>query len=127
MSKKIKIASVRAGGFWRCGRHFTKTGTVAKVSDFTEAELERLKNEPLLRVTNAGPDDEQAVVERAETIAEAIRTLEAKDFQRDGKPKLDALADLIGDDLGKITGTERDAVWGQLKEDGFEAPKPSTD
>lgn len=127
MSKKILIASVMAGGFWRCGRHFTKTGAVFAVSEFTEAELERLKQEPMLRVRDAEPNDETAVEERAETIAEAIRTLEAKDFQRDGKPKLDALTDLIGGDLGKITGAERDAVWNALKEDGFEAPKPSAD
>ncbi|MCF6432915.1 hypothetical protein [Leisingera sp. MMG026] len=122
MSKKIKIASVRAGGFWRCGRHFTKTGTVAQVSDFTEADLERLKNEPLLRVTDAGPDDEQAVEERAETIAEAIKTLTAEDFQKDGKPKLDALKSLVGDELGKISTAERDAVWDNLTGGGFTAP-----
>ncbi len=122
---KLKISSVPANGFWRCGRHFTKTGVIVTASDFSEPQLERLKGEPMLRVVPATKDDAGLAEERAAAIAAGIKTLAAQDFQRDGKPKLDALNELLGDELGKIAAPERNEIWDQLIEEGFEAPKPA--
>jgi hypothetical protein len=121
----IKIAAVPAAGFYRCGKFFPKSGVVVDPKSFTDAQLERLKAEPMLRVTPASDDDESQIEARAEQIAEGIRTLAAVDFQKDGKPKVDALNDLLGDDLGKITATERNGVWDQLLASEFKAPEPA--
>ncbi len=121
---KLKISAVPANGFWRCGRHFTKSGVLVSASDFTDDQLERLRNEPMLRVAQATKGDAGLAEERAIAIAEGIKTLAAQDFQRDGKPKLDALNELLGDDLGKIAAPERNEIWDLLIEEGFEAPNP---
>lgn len=122
MSGKVLISAVVTAGFWRCGRHFTKSGVVVDVDDFNELEWERLKSEPMLRIKEATKKDAAELDERAARIADGIATLEAVDFQRDGKPRLESLNALLGDDLGKITGVERDAVWAVMKENNFEAP-----
>ena len=122
---KLKISSVPANGFWRCGRHFTKTGVLVKASDFTEQQLKRLNDEPMLRVVPATKDDAGLAEERVASIVAGIKTLAAQDFQRDGKPKLDALDELLGDELGKIAAPERNEIWDQLINEGFEAPKPA--
>ncbi|PID95875.1 MAG: hypothetical protein CSA85_00185 [Alphaproteobacteria bacterium] len=126
MTGKFLIAATVAAGFWRCGRHFTESGIVVDGSDFTEEQWERLKAEAKLRVEEVPEDDDAGPDERAVRIAEGITTLSAEDFQRDGKPKLDSLNALLGDELGKITGAERDAVWRVVKEGGFEAPTASS-
>lgn len=126
MAKKFLICAAVATGFWRCGRHFTESGVVADAADFTEKQWGRLKAEAKLRVTEASEDDVAVVAGRLEKIAEAITSFAAEDFQRDGKPKLDSLNALLGDELGKITGAERDLVWEALKENGFEAPSASS-
>ncbi|MFC4213995.1 hypothetical protein ACFP4H_12715 [Pseudophaeobacter arcticus] len=122
---KLKISSVSANGFWRCGRHFTKTGVLVTASDFSEKQLERLKGEPMLRVAPATKEDAGLAEERAAAIAAGIKTLAAQDFQRDGKPKIDALNELLGDELGKIAVPERNEIWDQLVRGGFKAPEPA--
>ena len=129
MSMMIKIAATVATGFWRCGKHFTKDGVTVVLSDFTTEQWERLKAEPMLHLSEAdgkaGTEPTVSDIERSDTISGGIRILTAEDFQKDGKPRLEALNTLLGDELGKITGAERDAVWDQLKEDGFTAPEPT--
>lgn len=120
----LKISALSANGFWRCGRHFTKSGVLVSTSDFTDKQLERLRNEPKLRVANATKADAGIAEERAAAIEEGIRSLAAQDFQRDGKPKLEALSILLGDKFGKIAAPERNEIWDRLVEGGFEAPKP---
>lgn len=126
MTGKFLIAATVAAGFWRCGRHFTQSGIVVDAAEFTEEEWVRLKAEAKLRIKEASDDDAAAIEERLEKIAEAVATFSVEDFQRDGKPKLDSLNALLGDELGKISGAERDRVWEAMKENGFEAPTASS-
>ncbi len=123
LSGLLKIAAISATGFYRCGRYFPQGGVVAQASDFTEDELKRLAEEPMLRITAASDDDAENAEIRAEKIADAIRTLGSEDFQKDGKPKVEALNVLLGDELGKVTATERNTIWGLLIDEGF---KPSS-
>ncbi|AZV77893.1 hypothetical protein EBB79_08280 [Parasedimentitalea marina] len=120
----IKIAAVPAAGFHRCGKFFPKSGVIVDPKSFSEEQLERLKDEPMLRVTPASDDDESRAEARAEQIAEGIRSLAAADYQKDGKPKVDALNDLLGDDLGKITASERNGIWDHMLAEDFKAPEP---
>ena len=76
----------------------------------------------MLRIKEASDEDAAGAEERLEQIAQAVATFNAEDFQRDGKPKLESLNALLGDELGKVTGAERDRVWAAMKENGFEAP-----
>lgn len=122
MIGKFLITATVAAGFWRCGKHFTQSGVLVDAAEFTEEQWERLKGEAMLRVKEASGDDEAGLDERAARIADGIVTLSAEDFQRDGKPKLESLNALLSDELGKIAGAERDAVWVTVQENGFEAP-----
>ncbi|MBF9049891.1 hypothetical protein GTA62_13040 [Roseobacter sp. HKCCD9010] len=126
MTGKFLIAATVAAGFWRCGRHFTESGILVDAADFTDEEWERLKAEVKLRIKEASDDDAAAIKERLEKIAEAVSAFSAEDFQRDGKPKLDSLNALLSDELGKITGAERDRVWVAMTENGFKAPTASS-
>ncbi len=80
----------------------------------------------MLRIEEASGDDEAGLDDRATRIADGIVTLSVEDFQRDGKPRLEALNTLLGDDLGKIAGAERDTVWVTVQENGFQAPQPTS-
>lgn len=124
---RFVIAATVAAGFWRCGRHFTKKGVLVEAAAFTEAQWARLKAEARLRISPAPEDEAEADASQTQArvarIAEVIRTLAAGDFQRDGKPRLEALNALLGEELGKIGGAERDAAWTGLRDSGFEAPK----
>ena len=119
----VLLAATTATGFWRCGKFFPKEGIVVDIAEFTEEQWERLKAEGMLKISKATKAVKENLEERAGRIAEAIQSLTAEDFQRDGKPRLEALNDLLADDLGKIMGAERDLVWDELKDGGFEAPK----
>ena len=122
MIGKFLITATVAAGFWRCGRHFTQSGVLVDAAEFTEEQWERLKGEAMLRVKEAFDEDAAGAEERLEQIAQAVATFNAEDFQRDGKPKLESLNALLSDELGKVTGAERDRVWAAMKENGFEAP-----
>ena len=123
----VLIAATAAAGFWRCGKHFTKSGIVAKVEDFTKEQWARLAEEPMLKLAAAtdiaAATDEADTAARSERLQEAISSLSADDFQNDGKPKLTALNELLSDEPGKVTGAERDAAFAALKDAGFTAPE----
>jgi hypothetical protein len=124
----ITIAATAATEFWRCGRHLTKDGVTVAADEFSATQWDVLRAEPMLHLSESvdnatvEPVDDTA---RIDTINGGIRILTTEDFQKDGKPKLEALNTLLGDELGKITGAERDAVWDQLKASGFTAPEPT--
>lgn len=119
-------------GFWRCGKFFPRDGIVVQAKDFTEAQIERLIGEPMLRVSE--PTEEQlkahnmtisedGTSSRLPTaISEAIKSLSAEDFQQDGKPRLEALNELLKEEFGKVNATDRDQAWETLQANGFEAP-----
>ena len=109
------IISARAeNGFWRCGKQFTKAGVIAQVKDFTDKQWQRLTGERMLIIKPASDADAAELQGRATQISEAIQTLNPEDFQKDGKPRVDALNALLSDDLGKISAAERDAVWATI-------------
>lgn len=116
MNGLILIAAVAAQGFFRLGRFWPKAGQVVDVSEFSEAEWQVLSAEPALRIGPA-PDaePEAAAAETAglvEAVKAAIGQLGAEDFQKDGKPKLEALKERLPE--AKITAAIRDQVWAEL-------------
>lgn len=123
----LMISATFGEQFRRCGRNWPKAGRVISVADLSDKDLARLKSEPMLHVRQATDAERRdtggAADERETRITEAIASLTADDFQRDGRPKLDSLNAVLGDDLGRITGAERDQVFDAMKESGFEAPK----
>ena len=110
----VLIAVRAATGFWRCGKQFTKAGVITQVKDFTEKQWQRLSDERMLIIKPASDADETELQDRATQLSEAIQTLSPEDFQKDGKPRVDALNALLSDDLGKISAAERDAVWATI-------------
>lgn len=125
MANKLKIAATVATGFWRCGKHWPAEGVVVDASDFKEGDLERLLNEPMLRVsepTDAEVADASPPNELHARIADVVSTLAPDDFGQDGKPKVGALTDRLGDEFGKITASDRDAAWEDIQANGFEPP-----
>lgn len=128
--EKLFISAVAAQGFHRCATFFPQSGKLCDAGDFDKTDWQRLKDEPNLRCSlpteaQLANQPENAAEQRAAKIAEAIRTLTADDYQKDGKPKVDAINELIGDDIGKVTTVERNDVWAALLEDRFEAPSPT--
>lgn len=127
------IAALHVSGFWRCGKHFPQKGLLVDLAEFSEDQIERLKNEPMLRLTepteeqivaaesgSTGNDDAEGVAELRFNLAEVMRSLAAEDFQKDGKPKMAVLKTLMPDVT--ISAALRDEVWAAVVEDGFVAP-----
>ncbi|KII14112.1 MULTISPECIES: HI1506-related protein [Phaeobacter] len=121
-SKSYTISGVPKEGFCRCGTFFPNAGIPVNAEDFDADQWRRLKAEPNLRVALAEADPASDAAARDAQIREAIKSLSPEDFQKDGKPKIDALFDLLGDDLGKITTAERNAAWDALTSGGFGIP-----
>lgn len=118
MTKKFKISSRKDAGFWRCGVHFPKAGKVVAQDDFTEGQWEVLKAEPQLHVADASKEDVAMDADRAEAIAEIITSLADTDYQKDGKPKVDAINTLLAEDTPKVTAQERNEIWAAMAATG---------
>lgn len=119
----VIIAARAETGFWRCGKQFTKTGVITQPDDFTEKQWQRLTDEVMLIIKPASAAETEKLNERFARIADAIQTLTPEDFQKDGKPRVDALNALLADEVGKISAADRDAVWAEL----LPATEPSQD
>lgn len=123
------ISAVAKAGFYRCGTFFPNDGILVDLKEFTEKQVERLKNEAMLRLTEptedqlqAGKaDDAEGLSELRFDLAEVMRSLAVEDFQKDGKPKMDALKTLMPKGT-KFNAALRDEVWDAMVEDGFVAP-----
>ena len=125
----VLITANVAAGFYRCGRRWTREGVLVDLAEFARDEVERLMAEPMLKISE--PTEEQLAVFTASdgegeaelrfNITEAIRSLQPEDFQKDGKPRLDALKELLGKDF-KITAALRDEIWEEMVGGGFTAP-----
>lgn len=122
------IAALQVTGFWRCGKHFPKKGLLVDLAEFTEVQIERLKNEAMLRVTEPTQEQLDAAktgaaggeIELRFDLAEVMRSLAAEDFQKDGKPKMAVIKTLMPD--ATISAALRDEVWDIVVDDGFTAP-----
>lgn len=122
------IAALHVTGFWRCGKHFPQKGLLVDLSEFTEEQIERLKDEPMLRLTEpteeqldaAKNGDAEGVAELRHDLADVLRSLAAEDFQKDGKPKMAVIKTLMPEAV--VSAKLRDEVWATVLEDGFVAP-----
>lgn len=127
------IAALHVTGFWRCGKHFPQKGLLVDLKEFSEDQLERLKNEPMLRVTEptkeqlkaaksgaTGNSDAEGSATQRFDLGEVMRSLAAEDFQKDGKPKMHVIKTLMPEVT--VSAALRDEVWAEVLEDGFVAP-----
>ena len=124
---KVLICAAAVTGFHRCGMFFPKDGKIVDLSKLDDDVVKRLEGEKQLHISEpseadlarfAGDADGDA--ELRHQVAEAIRDLTIEDFQKDGKPKVDALKVLLPD--VKIKAALRDEVFETMVEDGFTAP-----
>ena len=115
----LMVASVAQAGFFRCGRFWPKDGVVVDPLEFTEEQWERLAAEPMLHITPAPDAAEVAAIEASldltARIKAAIGTLEAGDFEADGRPKLGAVKERLPDEAKKVTAKVLADVWAELK------------
>jgi hypothetical protein len=115
----LMVAAVAEAGFFRCGRFWPKAGVVVDPREFTEEDWERLAAEPMLHITPAPDTAELAAAEASldlnERIKAAIGTLEAGDFEADGRPKLGAVKERLPEDARKVTAKVLAEVWADLK------------
>lgn len=118
MAALIKVSAVALAGFFRAGRFWPHEGKIVDPEELGEDVVKRLVAEPRLHVT-AAPDDATVAREDEAATAEAIKAviseLGPEDFQKDGKPKLDALKERLPELKAKITAALRDAVWDTVK------------
>lgn len=118
MADLIKVSARALSGFWRAGRFWPHEGKIVDVRELGEDTVKRLLDEPQLHVAPA-PDGATVAHEDEAATAEAIKAilgdLGPEDFQKDGKPKLDALKERLPELKGKITSALRDAVWDAAK------------
>lgn len=117
-------------GFHRCGVFFPHKGRIFTSDDFTDKQWERLQNEPMLHLseTKEAPTDGAMLAEDPNAGLKGLMVAEINDFttgdfQKDGKPKLDALRIALPDHKAQIDAPLRDAVWEGMTEGGFAAPK----
>ncbi len=124
------IASSVAPAFYRLGRRWTREGVLVNAAEFARDEWDRLRSEARLIIREATEEEIRAAADNEAlaagaarvAIAEAIRALGRDDFQKDGKPRLDALRAALPEGV-KLTADLRDAVWKELRAEGFTAPE----
>lgn len=123
--KAVRVAAIAASGFFRCGRHFPQAGVVVAVDDLTDMQWRRIMDDPNLKITPTDEVPAEDAEARRDAIWGVIQLLRPEDFQKDGKPKLDAINDALGDAVeGKVAAPERDAIWAEMLGDGFKRPEP---
>lgn len=119
MARLIKVAAIAATGFFRAGHFWPQEGKIVDIDVLGEDVVERLAAEPRLHLTPA--DDAAVAAQQAddaavsEAIKAAIGELGPDDFDKGGKPKIEALKDRLPAIKAKITAELRDAVWADVK------------
>ncbi len=141
MSKTaFKVVCSLPNGRRRGGRRWAGGETIVPADDMTEDMLADLQSDATFVVVetaaaDAEDDDAAGTKEPAGgqtdtqtdagtktlTVSDAIRELTAVDFTKSGKPKTEALEILLG---RSVSGGERDDVFGQMTDAGFEIPQP---
>ena len=102
----IRIVSKREG-FRRCGVAHSRTAVDYADDHWSEEELERLKAEPMLVVTE-GLENEDVVID---DIVEAIGNLPIDEklwSQSTGKPHVTAIEEAMGVNISSV---QRDEAW----------------
>lgn len=108
---KLTIVS-RRDGFRRAGRPWSVQPTTVDASEFTAEQLDALRADPMLVVSESGPPAIEDPAEREERIRAAFADLDPENpdhFTKSGKPDLAALRDRSG--LADLAAAERDRQW----------------
>ena len=115
---KIKISARDPRGFRRLGRRWPQGGITVSQDAFSETDWAILMREPQLILTPIKPGEEEDAAEAAAlraalaAIKGAIAELGAEAFQKDGKPKLDALKAALPEII--VTAALRDQAWAEV-------------
>ena len=123
---KIKISARDPRGFRRLGRRWPQGGVTVSQEDFSETDWVILMREPHLILTPIKAGEEEDAAEAAAlsaalaAIKDAIADLGAESFQKDGKPKLDALKAALPEI--PVTAALRDQAWAEVAPPDPDAP-----
>ena len=115
---KVKISARDPRGFRRLGRRWPQGGATVAQDAFSETDWDILMREPQLILTPVKPGEEEQEAEESERIAAlaaikaAIADLGAEAFQKDGKPKVDALKAALPEIT--VTAALRDQAWAEV-------------
>ncbi len=115
---KIKISARDPRGFRRLGRRWSQGGITVSQEDFSETDWVILMREPHLILTPIKAGEEEDAAEAAAlsaalaAIKAAIADLGAEAFQKDGKPKVEALKAALPEII--VTAALRDQAWAEV-------------
>lgn len=132
---KLSFPALRLGktSFWRCGVEHSRDGAVYAEKQFTAAEWDRLRSDPMLEVTEV-PEDAAPVPTDADKAADlraqvraAIEALSWDEYTKGGLPQVGAV---------RATATLADqaalkdlvaSVWAEMTAAGFVRPVPAAE
>jgi len=127
---KLSFTALRLGktSFWRCGVEHSRDGAVYAEDQFTPAEWDRLRSDPMLDVTEV-PDDaapaptpEEAATALRAQVRSAIEALSWDEYTKGGKPQLGAVRDTASlADYSALSDLVA-SVWSEMTAEGFVAP-----
>lgn len=139
MARRIKLSfpALRLGktSFWRCGVEHSRDGAVYAEEQFTAAEWDRLRSDPMLEVTELPedaapvPTPEEAAADLRARIRAAIARLSWDEYTKGGAPQLGAIRAVIPEaGTGELKPILLE-VWADMVTGGFvrpTAPAPGT-
>ncbi len=103
-SELLFVRAKNTQGFRRAGAFFPSQGKTIDPADFTKSQLQQIKAEPRLMVTEGAQTSvDDTPHELLEDIVEAIGMLDP-----DKKPNVKDLENIIGKDM---TASQRDTAW----------------
>ena len=127
---KLSFPALRLGktSFWRCGVEHGRDGAVYAEEQFTAAEWDRLRSDPMLEVIEV-PDDvapvptpEEAAADLRARIRAAIAGLSADEYTKGGAPQLGAIRAVIPEaGTGELKPILLE-VWADMVTEGFVRP-----
>lgn len=121
--KAVRVAAIAASGFFRCGRHFPQAGVVVAIDDLTDLQWRRIMDDPNLKVAPTDEVPAEDAEARHDMIWGVIQLLKPEDFQKNGKPRVEAINDALGEDAEEpVSAAERDAIWDEMQAGGFNKP-----
>ena len=130
---KLSFPALRLGktSFWRCGVEHGRDGAVYAEDQFTPAEWDRLRSDPMLEVTVV-PDDvppaptpEEAAAALRLRVRSVIEGLTADEFTKGGAPQLGAIRAAIPEAGSELLKPMLLEVWAEMVTAGFKRPAPA--
>jgi len=95
------------------GLKLLEPGEVRDDIDLSEGEYRNALTTGHFEIS--GGEASKAPGGRDEAIRETIAALGKDDFTSAGKPQVDAINTLLGDEFEHVTAAERDAVWDEMQ------------